>query len=225
MEKGTYTLLETYMQQCMDGSAHDREHVYRVLYQALDIAQGESDVDYDLLVAACLLHDIGRQEQLENPGLCHAQVGAEKAYRFLMEHGFDVAFCDAVKKCIVSHRFRKANPPESVEAKILFDADKLDVAGAIGIARTLQYQGQTERPLYFIREDGTVSDGTGDPAESFFQEYRYKLEKIYDRFYTVRGKALALERQKTAIRIYGDLLREVSEPYLTGGEALKNFVK
>ena len=99
------------------------------------------------------------------------------------------------------------------------------MTGAIGIARTLQYQGQTDRPLYFLREDGTVSDGTDDPSESFFQEYKYKLEKIYDRFYTKKGKELASRRQETALRIYQELLREVSAPYITGREELKNFVK
>ena len=45
---------------CMGDSAHDKEHIYRVLYSALDIAQGEAGVDYDVLIAACLLHDIAR---------------------------------------------------------------------------------------------------------------------------------------------------------------------
>lgn len=225
MNRTTYELLEKYMLSCVDASAHDKEHIYRVLYNALEIARDEENVDYDILITACLLHDIGRKEQLADPSLCHAQVGGEKAYGFLRSNGFEEAFAAHVRDCIVSHRFRKANPPKTPEAKILFDADKLDVAGAIGIARTLQYQGQTDRPLYYLREDGTVSDGTEDSEESFFQEYKRKLEKIYDRFYTAKGKAMALKRQKTAVRIYEDLLGEVSEPYLTGREELKNFVK
>ena len=225
MDRASYVLIENYMLSCADESAHDKEHIYRVLYNALEIARDEENVDYEILITACLLHDIGRKEQLADPSLCHARVGGEKAYGFLRSNGFDEVFAANVRDCIVSHRFRKENLPQTPEAKILFDADKLDVTGAIGIARTRQYQGQTDRPLYFLREDGTVSDGTDDPSESFFQEYKRKLEKIYDRFYTKKGMELAKQRQETAVRIYRDLLREVSEPYITGREELKNFVK
>ena len=50
----TYKLFERYMLSCMDDSAHDKEHVYRVLYVALDIASHEEDVNYDVLICACL---------------------------------------------------------------------------------------------------------------------------------------------------------------------------
>ena len=59
MTKKTYEQLEAYMKSCMQDSAHDMEHIYRVLYTALDIADHEKDVDYDVLICACLLHDIG----------------------------------------------------------------------------------------------------------------------------------------------------------------------
>ena len=89
MTKEIFKKLESYMLECMKDSAHDKEHVYRVLYSALDIAEHEKDVDYDVLISACLLHDIAREEQNKNPSLCHAEVGAEKAYKFLTENGFD----------------------------------------------------------------------------------------------------------------------------------------
>ena len=225
MTQKQYLILENYMLSCMEDSAHDAEHIYRVLYNALQIAKAEENVNYDILITACLLHDIGRREQFADPSFCHAVVGAEKACRFLLEQGYAPEFAEAVAHAIRTHRFRKAMQPETLEAKILFDADKLDVAGAIGIARTLQYQGQTDRPLYYLREDGTVSDGTEDLEESFFREYKWKLEKIYDRFYTRKGLELAKQRRETAVRIYEELRREVSEPYLTGREELKNFVK
>ncbi len=94
MNKQTYDLLENFMLCCMKDAAHDKEHVYRVLYHALEIAKTESPVNYDILIAACLLHDIGRKEQFENPALCHARVGSEKAYQFLLAHGFDVSFAE-----------------------------------------------------------------------------------------------------------------------------------
>ena len=58
----------------------------------------------------------------------------------------------------------------------MFDADKLDVTGAMGIARTLLYKGKVSEPLYSLLPDGTVSTGEDDTEPSFFQEYKYKLE-------------------------------------------------
>ena len=69
MTNDTYNLIENYMLACMEDSAHDKEHIYRVLYNALEIARAGECVDYDVLMAACLLHDIGRKEQFENPSL------------------------------------------------------------------------------------------------------------------------------------------------------------
>ena len=220
MTKETYTLLENYMLSCMTDSAHDKAHIYRVLYHALEIAKEEKAVDYDVLITACLLHDIGRKEQFEDPSLCHAMVGGEKAYTFLEEHGFTSAFAQKVRHCIQTHRFRKSMEPQSIEAKILFDADKLDVTGAIGIARTLLYQGALSRPLYNLLPDGTVSDGTGDTAPSFFQEYKFKLEKLYDRFYTKMGVQLAQSRRAAAETYYKSLYGEINAAYTQGAETL-----
>ena len=218
MNKETYAMLEKFMQQCMSDSAHDREHVYRVLNNALIIAGDEPKTDYDILICACLLHDIGRKDQLENPALCHASVGSDKAYDFLRRNGFQDSFAAQVRNCIRTHRFRRNDPPQSLEAKILFDADKLDVVGAIGIARTLEYQGTVSAPMYSRLPDGSVSDGSGDTVPSFFREYKFKLEKLYDRFYTPKGAELAAGRRNAAQRFYEDLLMEVRSS--TGTAAL-----
>ena len=225
MDKQTYSLIENRMLSCMTDSAHDKEHVYRVLYTALDIAKHEADVDYDILICACLLHDIGRQDQFENPSVCHAEAGSEKAYRFLTENGFDKTFSEAVSKCILTHRFRKNRQPESLEAKILFDADKLDVAGALGIARTLIYKGQVTEPLYSLTEDGLVSAGENDRSPSFFQEYHYKLKNIYGSFYTTRGKELAEKRRQAASDFYNAIFNEVSSAYKNGSSYLEDIIE
>ena len=225
MTKEQYNRIENYMRSCMDDAAHDTQHIYRVLYGALDIARYESEVDYDILVAACLLHDIGRREQFEDPTRDHALVGGDKAYAFLIGEGFGEEFAGRVKSCIVTHRFRKSNPPQSVEAKILFDADKLDVTGAMGVARTLVYKGTVNDPLYTLGDDGLPSDGVGDDRPSFMQEYKFKLEKLYDRFYTVRGKAIAEERRQAAVDFYESLLGEVRSAYSVGREILGDIIK
>lgn len=211
MERRDYEAIRAYMESVMADSAHDREHVLRVLCAALDIASTEPEADGDILIAACLLHDIGRPDQARDPSLCHAQVGAEKAYRFLLGLGWPEDRAARVREAVAAHRFRTNRRPESIEAKILFDADKLDVAGALGMARSLQYGGAEGEPLYTLGTDGLPSDGDGDPLPSFFQEYHYKLKGLYGLFLTERGRALALERRETARRFYEDLLGEVRQ--------------
>ena len=225
MTKQMYLRLENYMLSSMEDSAHDAQHIYRVLYNALQIARDEENVNYDILIAACLLHDIGRKEQFADPSLCHAAVGAQKAWRFLTENGFAPDFAEAVAHCIRTHRFRKAMPPQTVEARILFDADKLDVTGAIGIARTLMYKADMAEPLYHVLPDGRISDGTEDLGPSFFREYKFKLEKMYDRFYTKTGEAMAHQRQKIAADFYESLYREVNTGYTEGKAALRALVE
>lgn len=220
MKKAQYELLEGYMLRCMGDSAHDREHIYRVLHIALQIAKGERNVDMDVLITACLLHDIGRQAQAANPELCHAVVGAERAYRFLQKNHFDEGFSNRVRSCIRAHRFRKNNPPACIEAKILFDADKLDATGAMGIARTLLYQGEAVRPLYTRTPEGAIDDGTGSAGDSFFREYKFKLETIYNRFYTEKGREMAAARRQAAVDFYERLLEEVWLDYGESPELL-----
>lgn len=210
MTASTFSQLEAYMCTCMEDNAHDREHIYRVLYTALDIADTEENVDYDVLICACLLHDIGRKEQAKNPTVCHAEVGAKQAYAYLLANGFGETFAEQVRSCISAHRFRKNNPPRNIEEKILYDADKLDAVGAMGIARTLLYQGKLSDPLYSLLPDGQVSDGQHDVSPSFFQEYHFKLKKLYGSFHTARGRQLAMERQQAAIDFYHALFREAS---------------
>lgn len=223
MDRRTYKILENYMLTCMADSAHDKDHVYRVLYNGLEIARTEKEADSDVVIGACLLHDICRKEQLENPAVDHAEAGGEKAYHFLRKQGFEESYAEKVRECICSHRFRKGNPPQSLEAKILYDADKLEAVGAVGIARTLLYQGTVSAPLYTLGPDGTVSDGTGDAAPSFFREYKHKLEKLYSGFYTEKGRVLAEERRAAAADFYDHLLCEIKESYKGGGDCLEKI--
>ena len=227
MTQETYTMLESYMLSCMGDSAHDTEHVRRVLYLALEIAETEPDADVDVLITACLLHDIGRAEQFRDPALCHAQVGAKKAYRFLIAHNFSVDFAAHVQDCVRTHRFRSNDPPATIEAKILFDADKLDVTGAIGMARTFFYAAQVGQPLYSLLPDGGVSDGTAEEApgcHSVLREYKVKLENIYDHFYTKKGKETAIQRRNAAVSIYENILNEAQAPNKTGRAALQKHL-
>ena len=224
MNRKEFEFIESYMLRCMSDSAHDKEHVCRVLYTALDIAQFEKNIDYDVLITACLLHDIGRKEQIEDPNLCHADVGAKKAKAFLLENGYNIDFSEKVARCIGVHRFRSNNPPVTTEEKVLFDADKIDVTGTLGIARSLIYRGKVEEPLYLIDENGIVSDGSSDSSPSFMKEYKFKLEKLYTNFFTNRGKEIAAQRQRSAKEFYENLLNESRSSYVNKSK-LNEFIK
>ena len=225
MKREEYNLIENYMLECMRDSAHDKAHICRVLNVALEIAEGEENVNYDVLIAACLLHDISRAEQYENPAVDHAKAGAQKAYTFLKENGFDEEFSRSVFHCIRTHRFRGNDAPETIEAKILFDADKIDATGTLGIARTLQYKAGFSEPLYSFDENGNVSDGTDDKQPSFFQEYKFKLERVYDRIITKSGKRIANERRKSAVSFYESMLSEVKSSYEKGKQILDKVIE
>ena len=208
MRKDMYLQIEKYMLALMNDSAHDSQHIYRVLYYALDIAN-EFELDKDVLIAASLLHDIGREAQNKNPECDHAIVGSEMAYDFLRGIGWCVSEASHVKACIAAHRYRNDNPPESIEAKVLYDADKLDATGAMGIARTLIYNGIISQPLYYTDEFGKVLDGQNDTIPSFFREYNWKLKNVYDKFYTDRAKITAEEHRKASVEFYENIYSEV----------------
>ena len=177
------------------------------------------------MIAACLLHDIGRQEQNRNPAVCHAQIGGARAYEFLLGLGWSEADAAHVRDCIVTHRFRADNPPATIEAKIVFDADKLDVCGAIGIARTMLYQSQHNQQLYLRNPDGTISDGQDDHRHTFFREYHFKLKRLYDRFYTRRGEELAASRREAAEAYYAALASETLGADAAGRRLIESFLE
>ena len=138
MKKSDFDKIEKYMLAYCGESVHDQQHIYRVLFHALEINRQEGG-DRDVVIAACLLHDIAREDQRMNGTIDHAQLGAERALAWLHENGFDTDFAKRVADCIRCHRYRGDNVPRTTEAKILYDADKIDAAGLIGIARTLEY--------------------------------------------------------------------------------------
>lgn len=228
MNRETYRMIENYMLSCMDSHdyAHGAEHVRRVLYAALDIAAHEENVDSDVLVCACLLHDIGRSAQAADPTVCHAAAGAEMARGYLLENGFSGTFADRVAACIRAHRYRKGVPCDTIEAKILFDADKLDVVGDIGIARTLYYGAQFAEPLYSRGEDGEILDGRERTGEhSFLHEYNFKLRKVYDGFHTAHAARIAAARRQIAEDFYTAILSEGRDAENHGKSHLESLLK
>jgi uncharacterized protein len=214
MNKSMYSTIEKYMYECMRDAAHDPEHIFRVLYQSLNIASKRTEkINYDVLIASCLLHDIGREEQFKNKDICHAHIGGIMAKKFLLKNNWPENEAEHINQCISSHRFRGNNIPETIEAKILFDSDKLDVVGCLGIARTLMYKGIVKENIYIIK-DGKICTGEnkGD-GESFFKEYNIKLKKLYEKFYTEEAKVIAVKYKEHTQYFYDELMRQINDTY------------
>ena len=106
MTKAVYEMLLGYMQSCVADRAHDENHVLRVLSNALQIAREEPQADLDILMAACLLHDVARREEMETPGVRHAEAGAGKARAFLQRQGFSAEFCSRVARTALAAALR-----------------------------------------------------------------------------------------------------------------------
>ena len=209
MKQNTFRLLEEYMLANVGDAAHDGEHIRRVLYAALDIAGYEESVDYDVLIAACLLHDIARPVQMKDPSRKHAPEGADMAREFLLSNGFGAEFAGRVADCIRVHSSADASARGSLEAKILFDADKLDTAGALGVARILMCGAAYNEPLYARDAAGALQDGSADSGRSFFREYQSDFSRVAARLHTARARDLAAERMPAAEAFFRALLGEI----------------
>lgn len=223
MKKEEYRAILAYMDEKLDATSHDAEHTRRVLFNALEIAKGDETVDLDVLIAACLLHDVARPDEAAT-GCDHAAVGAVRAYDFLLSRGWDAARAARVRDAIALHRFRGKKRPTAKEAMILFDADKIDSTGAIGVARSLFYNGEHHHPLY--RLDGVkIAPPEGNKSGTFFDEYVVKLSKIPDVLLTERARALVQKRAETAAHIYRAMVEEVEEVIGRGEERLDDCLE
>lgn len=191
---------------------HGFDHVLRVYRMAERIARAEGG-DVEILRAAALLHDAdGSATQGGDEGrVDHHLASAEFARRVLEEEGWEEARIAAVQHCIRAHRFRDASePPQTLEARILFDADKLDVLGAIGVVRTIAFDVVVGQPIYLEPSERFIQTGEKEPGEahSSYHEYLFKLSKIKDRLYTRTARSLAEERHRFLAEFFNRLAAE-----------------
>ena len=191
---------------------HDWTHVERVLNLALHIGKYEK-ADLDILTLACLLHDIGRKEEMKSKGkFCHAEKGAELAAKILVKHKIDQPAIDNITHCIISHRYRNQHIPKTIEAKVLFDSDKLDSIGAIGIGRDFLFSGYLKNPLYTGNETKLLKlekDQTYGKEDTAIMEYEFKLKNIKNKILTKTGKKIAKERHDFMVAYFKRFWEEV----------------
>lgn len=208
-EKTTERLFRIAADYCdNEGGCHGPDHSERVHATALYIGR-QMDADPKILSAAAILHDIGRRHETENQGsICHAAKGAKMAKKILEDFNFEARIIDKILHCIATHRYRGDSIPLSLEAKILFDADKLDSIGAIGIGRAFLFAGQIGARLHNRDSniDNTESYSVDDTA---YREFKVKMSKIKDRMLTPEGKRLAEERHAFMEIFFKRLEREI----------------
>lgn len=189
-------------------SAHDFDHVLRVVKMAEKLAMIEG-ADVDVVRTAALLHDIG----LDQGRAGHETSAAQRARDILREQGCSDQFCEAVAHAIEAHRFRYGPTPQTLEAKVLFDADKLDSIGAIGVARAYAFGGHRGQKLWAaVPPDYTdpMNGHEADPRQhTAVHEFHVKLAKIKDRMQTATGRVIAEERHAFMVKFYEQLDREV----------------
>jgi uncharacterized protein len=195
---------------------HDFDHIRRVLALAERVA-GEEGADLEIVRAAVLLHDAaGASPGAEaGPRATHHEASAEFAREVLAGEGWPEARIEAVQHCIRAHRFRGTEAPRTLEAKILFDCDKLDVLGAIGVARTVAYAALAGQPLTGEPSEKFKATGEKEPGEPHtpYHEFLFKLGRVKDRMQTASARKIAEERhiylkeyfERLALEVAGEL--------------------
>jgi uncharacterized protein len=176
------------------GGCHGPDHTERVHKTAQHIGR-LMGAKLDVLSAAALLHDIGRRYETREQGkICHAEKGAELAREILAKLDFTSARIDEIVHCIEAHRYRGDMIPKTLEAKILYDADKLDSIGAVGIGRAFLFAGQTGAKLHNESDVDILACKPYSKEDTAYREFKFKMSKIKDRMLTPEGKRLAEER-------------------------------
>jgi uncharacterized protein len=188
--------------------SHDWSHIERV-YKLCEIIGKKENADLRILKLAALLHDIGRLEEDESKGqICHAERSSVLARGILEKHNVDKETIERVVHCIETHRKRKNKKPESVEAKVFFDADKLDSIGAVGIGRLFLFAGEIGATLHNKKVD-LEKHKTYSKDDTAFREFEAIVKKIKDMMLTNEGKRIAEERHKFMVEFFDRLNDEV----------------
>lgn len=123
-------------------SGHDYEHVKRVTNLALVLAKKYKNIDYELLIASCLTHDVPEKKDV---------------IKILQELKFSEEKIEKIKSVIVQFRHIGKKPKgsfkKSIESEIFLDADNLDALGGIGIIRAISFGQSKNFPIFKSKKD------------------------------------------------------------------------
>ncbi len=186
-------------EECGDAS-HDYDHLVRVMALADTIQAGEGGT-LPTIWAAVAFHDIGQERERRHGG-DHAQIGAEMAADLLFQTAFPQEAIPAVQLAIREHRMTGGRIPTTLEGRILYDADKIDCLGAIGIGRLFCITGRYNQKIY-----SPVPDDIVEPVDPLMVrqlrrrpdyspsiEFQLLFGDLPERMTTATGKELAQER-------------------------------
>ncbi len=193
-------------------AVHDFSHIERVYRMAERLAQTEG-ADLEIVRAAVLLHDADGTTPGSVSRVEHHLRSAEIARKVLADEGWPEARIAAVQHCIRAHRYRDdREPPATIEAKCLFDADKLDVLGAIGAIRVTVYAALAGTPFYAEPSEAFLRTGTEAPGElhSAYHEHLFKLRNVENRLYTDTARRIARERTQYLEGFFERLIKEIN---------------
>ena len=189
---------------------HGFSHVLRVYKLCEQIGKAEG-ANLRILRAAALLHDIDGDVDLREE---HHLAAAALAEKLLLQEGWEAGETRQVLHCIRAHRFRSpAEEPQTLEARVLFDADKIDAIGAVGVARAIAYAVRAGMDVYAPPSQTFLDSGQLAPGESqtVAHEYLFKLRHIKDRLYTEAGRKLAARRHQRLVDFFSGWMEEIGE--------------
>jgi uncharacterized protein len=205
-----YATLQAVVQEKLFNASgcHDYDHTLRVCRNAELLAAELPAADLRIVRLAALLHDIARPEEIASKGtVCHAQLGAESV-RNILAGTFEEVFINAVSDAVRTHRYRDNNPPATLEAEILYDADKLDSLGAVGVGRAFLFAGRENARLHNSAEEALNSPAYSK-EDTAYREYLVKLRYLPDAMLTPAGRALGVERLKFMETFFEQLNKEI----------------
>ena len=187
--------------------AHDFEHVMRVYNNAKKISKQEK-ANQKLVLSAALLHDIVSYPKSSKRSKFSSIDSAKKSKLILKKYDFTTEEIIIVFDAIVDHSFSQNKIPQTLEGKILQDADRLDALGSIGIARVFATSGSLNRPFYNIDDPFCAKRNPDDnlwAVDHFFN----KLLKLEFMMNTKSGKIEAKKRTKVLKEFLKQLKNEI----------------
>ncbi len=190
-----------------DDGSHDASHLIRVWKNAARIHADEGG-DERVLAAAVLLHDCVSVEKNSPHRTQASRLATEKADDILRDLGWSPEAISSVAHAILAHSFSANIAPETIEAKILQDADRLDAIGMVGAARCFYIAGRMGSGLYDPL-DPLAEDRELDDKAFAIDHFETKLFKLADGFQTAAGRRLALQRQQRLRDVLAMMLDEI----------------
>lgn len=200
---------------CHNDKAHDIAHLQRVWKTAQYIMSEEITACDLVVLTACYFHDIVNLPKDSPQRHQASQLAAMETVRILQVHfpDFPAEYYDAVAHAVHAHSFSAAVTPESIEAKIVQDADRLESLGAIGLARVFYVSGALGRPP-FDSDDPLALNRPLDDGKYSLDHFQNKLLKLPETMQTETGKILARHNADFLIQYMAKLCAELTGDYL-----------